>query len=108
MYEIRLWQSPSGQEPVTKWLDRLDAISFKKLSRLILMLKREGPNLGMPHCRHLGDGLMELRALGVGSGYRIYYCIVEDKVVVLLAGGDKDSQKRDIEIARNRMENIEV
>lgn len=47
----------------------------------------------------LGGGLFEMR-FSVGPGYRIYYAMFGSKVVLLLAGGDKSSQKRDIETAR--------
>ena len=45
------------------------------------------------------DGLYELR-LFVGPGYRLYYTIKGDSVVLLLVGGDKSSQERDIRKAK--------
>lgn len=47
----------------------------------------------------VGDGLYELR-LFVGPGYRLYYTIKGDSVVLLLVGGDKSSQERDIRKAK--------
>lgn len=44
------------------------------------------------------DGVWELR-IDVGAGYRIYYGLAGTKVVLLLCGGDKDSQSSDIENA---------
>ena len=53
--------------------------------------------------RPVGEGVSELR-INYGPGYRVYYWQRGDVMVVLLAGGDKDSQSRDIsraiEIAR--------
>jgi putative addiction module killer protein len=72
-----------------------------------VILSKEGPFLGMPMNRYLGQELYELRDLGKGPGYRIYYCVVDDRVVVLLTSGNKDSQERDIVTARNRMENLD-
>jgi putative addiction module killer protein len=49
--------------------------------------------------KSVGDGVYELR-IHMRSGIRIYYMRRGIEVVVLLAGGNKDSQKKDIEIAR--------
>ena len=49
--------------------------------------------------RLVGGGVSELR-LGVGKGYRVYYAVRRTTVVVLLCGGDKSSQQRDISQAQ--------
>lgn len=49
--------------------------------------------------KSLGDGLSELR-IDYGPGYRIYFVRKEDRIVVILAGGDKRRQSRDIEAAK--------
>ena len=58
-------------------------------------------------CRHVGEGVSEMR-IHVGPGYRLYYCRRGEAVYLLLCGGDKSSQQRDIgqaiEILR-RLEN---
>jgi len=48
----------------------------------------------------LGQGVHELR-LFFGAGYRIYFGEDGDKIVVILCGGDKSSQSKDIEFAQN-------
>lgn len=54
-------------------------------------------NLG--DCKSIGDGVFELR-ISFGPGYRVYFGQDGPKVVVLLCGGDKRSQKRDIAKAK--------
>lgn len=47
----------------------------------------------------VGDGVVELR-FHFGPGYRVYYVERGGALIILLAGGDKDSQVRDIEKAK--------
>jgi len=48
--------------------------------------------------RVLRDGVSELK-IDFGPGYRVYYTLRGDRLLILLAGGDKSTQKRDIEAA---------
>jgi len=48
--------------------------------------------------RPIGKGVSELR-VDVGPGYRVYYAVHGDELILLLAGGDKSTQERDIEKA---------
>lgn len=56
--------------------------------------------------KSLGDGLYELRFF-FGSGFRVYYTLRGEQVVLLLTGGDKSGQSRDIEKAREIQEALE-
>ena len=49
--------------------------------------------------RSVGGGVSELR-IDVGKGYRAYYTIRRNTVVILLCGGDKSSQQQDIKLAQ--------
>ena len=60
---------------------------FGRLTRI------ENGNLG--HSKTIQKGLYELK-LDFGLGYRIYYAIKKSKVIVLLVGGDKSTQDKDI------------
>lgn len=55
-------------------------------------------NLGVH--RNLPGGISELK-IDFGPGYRVYYTERNGELIVLLAGGDKSTQQRDIETARN-------
>jgi putative addiction module killer protein len=67
-------------------------------SRILVRIRRASlGNLG--DVKPVGEGVSELR-IDHGPGYRIYLTRQGDTVVILLAGGDKSSQRRDIERAR--------
>jgi putative addiction module killer protein len=55
----------------------------------------------------VGEGIFELR-IGYGPGYRIYYIWAQQEIIVLLCGGDKSSQSKDIEAAKQIARNLEA
>ena len=92
---VRYYATGAGQEPSKKWLRSLDRVARTRI-RARLNRIRAG-HFG--DCRALGDGVWELR-LQFGPGYRIYFGRAADGSVVLLCGGEKRSQRRDIERAK--------
>lgn len=80
----------------SKWFARLRDTVAK--ARILVRLRRMSlGNLG--EYRDLGDDVCELK-FHFGHGYRVYYTIRNGEIVILLAGGDKSSQPRDIEKAK--------
>lgn len=100
-WQIRYWAPASGKNPIEKWFDKLTADQFKSVTKELVLLERLGNELKMPHSRALNNGLFELRERRYG--YRIYYTFRGHYIIVLLAAGDKGSQKKDIKIARERL-----
>lgn len=94
---IDFYQISNGHEPFTEWFHSIRDTSIRRRIQVRLTSVRAG-NLG-DH-RSVGDGVWELR-LDFGPGYRIYYGEVDNTVVLLLCGGDKSSQSRDIKRAKN-------
>lgn len=85
------------------WLASLKdkTIKNKLLSRLARV---ENGNFG--DIKALDQGLFELRFF-FGGGLRIYYTFRNQQVVLLLTGGDKSSQDKDIEKAKTILDNLE-
>lgn len=87
-----IYVEPDGQEPFTEWLDGLrDGLTQKRI--LARLTRLEQGNYG--DCKSVGAGVSELR-LFFGSGYRVYFGEHGNDLVVLLCGGDKSSQDKDI------------
>lgn len=94
--EIEVFQTQDGQEPFTEWLRSLR--DQRTRDRIRKRLERLGDgNFG--DCRSVGGGVFELR-VHFGAGYRVYFGEVDRTIVLLLCGGDKSSQARDIERAK--------
>ena len=83
-------------EMFTQWLDGLHDIRAR--ARILVRIERlAGGNPG--DVKAVGEGVSELR-IDYGPGYRVYYKKQSRNVVILLAGGDKQTQAKDI---RNRL-----
>jgi putative addiction module killer protein len=97
VYEVR------QTAPFRKWLRRIrDPVTKARLLRRIERLA--AGNAG--DRRFLGAGLYELRE-HTGLGFRVYFNVRGKRLVLLLAGGDKSSQERDIALARSMIGTLE-
>ncbi len=90
-YKIEYLVLPNGKAPVIEWLNSLDSITRKRIAQRILRI--EDGNFG-DH-KQLSDEIFELR-FAFGKGYRIYYAKIDNTIVLLITGGDKSSQTKDI------------
>jgi putative addiction module killer protein len=93
--KIELFIAINGLAPFEEWLRSLHdkaskARIFNRIDRLRL------GNFG--DCEPVGEGVFELR-IHFGPGFRVYFGMVGVKAILLLCGGDKGSQTRDIAVA---------
>ncbi len=94
--EIRIYRDRRGVSPFEQWLIRLRDERAK--ARVLIQLDRL--KLGLPgNWKSVGGGIFELRIFE-GKGYRIYLAQETEAVAILLWGGAKDTQQRDIRLAR--------
>lgn len=93
---VLYYESADGKRPIQEWLYSLrDIIARAKLRARIDRVKLG--NFGK--CDPVGHGVMELK-LDFGPGYRIYFGQKGQTLIVLLCGGDKSSQSKDIKKAQ--------
>ena len=89
-------------EIFAKWLDGLHDIRAR--ARILVRIERLAA--GNPgDVKPVGEGVSELR-IDYGPGYRVYYKKQGQKVVILLAGGDKSTQTKDIRTALRLARNL--
>lgn len=92
--EIEIYTTDSGRKPFLEWFEKLD---LKNQTRITTRLERiEIGHYG--DFKKLKNSINELRFF-TGSGYRIYFAEEDNKIIILLTGGDKSSQEKDIKKA---------
>lgn len=93
---IKLLETDGGICPFDRWYQ---GIKDKKARRSIASKLTLLQNGQYQNYKSVGEGVYELRIF-FGPGYRVYFGFVGNEVVVLLAGGDKNSQDDDIKKAK--------
>ncbi len=94
MHEIRYYLSPNGKSPFDEWFARLDPTARAKVAVAIVRLEQGN----FSNVRPVGEGVLEYR-INFGPGYRVYFGRDGEVLVILLTGGAKKRQQRDIEAA---------
>jgi putative addiction module killer protein len=94
--EIREYETEEGRVPFREWLKDLRDREARARIRIRFNRLRLG-NFG--DTKSVGQGVSELR-ISHGPGYRVYYARYGNTIVILLHGGDKGSQSRDIALAQ--------
>ena len=80
-----------------KWIRKLKDIRAK--SKILFRIQKLETDEHFGDCKPVGDGISEMR-INYAKGYRVYFKEKDDKIVILLIGGDKSTQQKDIEKAK--------
>jgi len=80
-----------------KWLRKLKDLRAKVKILIRIQKLEEDEHFG--DCEPVGDGIKELK-INYAKGYRIYFKEKDNKIIILLIGGDKSTQQSDIEKAK--------
>jgi putative addiction module killer protein len=94
--ELRTYESSPGKAPYNDWMADLRDAKGRAVIR-IRVDRLEAGNFG--NCEPVGSGVSELK-IDFGPGYRVYFAEDGPEVVLLLIGGDKDSQPKDVKTAK--------
>ena len=94
--ELQFYQTSKGREPFTEWFKTIRDTRVQSSIRSRLLYLEQG-NFG--DYRSVGEGVFKLR-IHLGAGYRVYFAEIDNTIVLLLSGGDKASQTRDIRRAK--------
>jgi len=93
--QIELYTTEKGEQPFIQWLESLK----DKAGRYRIKERLDRVALGnLGDHKYIRDGVSELR-LDFGPGYRIYFGEERETIVLLLCGGDKSTQRKDIKKA---------
>ena len=80
-----------------KWLRKLK--DFKAKAKILFRIQRIENDGHFGDCKPVGDGISEMR-INFAKGYRVYFKEIDGKIIVLLVGGDKSTQQKDIAKAK--------
>jgi putative addiction module killer protein len=94
MPEIRYYVVPGGLQPFAAWFADLEPMARAKVTRAIVRLEQGN----FSSVKSVGEGVLEYR-IDFGPGYRVYFGRDGEALVILLTGGTKRRQQRDIDAA---------
>lgn len=94
--EIKKYVTPNGNCPFETWIQKLKDNRAK--AQILIRLDRVKIGNFGDH-KSVGNDVYELR-ITKGKGYRIYYSYVGNSIIILLCGGSKTTQSRDIKLAK--------
>jgi len=93
--QLRYYLTAAGESPFESWFAGLDAAAAAKVSVALVRLGQGN----ISNAKGVGEGVLEYR-IDWGPGYRVYFGRDSETLVILLTGGTKQRQQRDIERAQ--------
>ena len=86
-----------------KWLRKLKDLRAK--AKILFRIQKLEIDEHFGDCEHIGNGIRELK-INYAKGYRVYFKESDGKIIILLTGGDKSTQQRDLEKAKEILKRI--
>lgn len=94
--DIREYETEDGRSPFAEWFDDLDATAAAKVTTALTRLGQGNTS----NVKGVGSGVFEVK-IDFGPGYRVYFGKDGQEIVILLGGGTKKKQQRDIKNAQD-------
>src|SRR5713226_1575824 len=94
MLEIRYYVASGGHQPFAEWFADLDPAARAKVARSLVRMEQGN----LSNVKSIGEGVLEYR-IDFGPGYRVYFGRDGEVLVILLTGGTKKRQQRNITAA---------
>ena len=94
MLELRYYLDTEGHSPFARWFEDLDPIAGAKIVRALARIEQGN----LSNVKGVGEGVLEYK-IDFGPGYRVYFGRDGAQLVILLVGGTKKRQRRDIKAA---------
>jgi putative addiction module killer protein len=94
MSELRYYVAADGVQPFAEWFAELEPVSRARVTRALVRLQQGN----FSNVKSVGEGVLEYR-IDSGPGYRVYFGRDGEALLILLTGGTKKRQQRDIEAA---------
>ncbi len=86
-----------------KWLKKLKDLRAK--AKRLFRIQKIANDEHFGDCEHVGNGIREIK-INYAKGYRVYFKESDRKIIILLIGGDKSTQPRDIERAKEILKRL--
>ncbi len=96
MIEIREYITAQGGSPYARWFDGLNARAAAKVATALVRIEQGN----LSGAKGVGAGVSEYR-IDFGPGYRVYFGRDGDTLIILLCGGTKKRQQKDIVLAQD-------
>ena len=100
------WLVTFYSKEVRENISKLPIGILAKYARLTMLMEDYGPNIGMPHTRHMGKGLIEMRLKAIEGIARVFYATAFKNEIIILHSIIKktnETPKRDLELAYTRL-----
>jgi putative addiction module killer protein len=91
MLELRYYVASDGRTPFADWFADLDSTARAKVAAALARMEQGN----LSKVKSVGQGVLEYR-IDLGPGYRVYFGRDGDVLVILLTGGTRKRQQRDI------------
>ena len=104
MWQVEAFRTEEGYEPFSAWLDSLEITEQSKVTAYVERVACGGSKKNV---RSLGGGVHEIK-IHYAAGYRVYFGLLGRSTMLLLGGGSKRTQSKDILLAKKNWRLVNV